>query len=127
MKHLRLPEEQLPNLDFSTLGAEYAWLANTFPNPVQTFHEIANEITAHELAEYLTGKSDNTAAGLSKLKIGLIQDLDDSGIKALLALFNACLVTGTIPSSWKKIIIVPLPKKHHITSLLETRPISLLE
>jgi hypothetical protein len=26
-----------------------------------------------------------------------------------------------------KILIIPLPKKHHITSLLDTRPIALLE
>ena len=75
----------------------------------------------------MTGKSDNTAAGCSKLKIGLLRDLDEAGLKALLALFNSCLVTGTIPSSRKKIIIVPLPKKHHITFLQDTRPISLFE
>ena len=68
MKFLKLDEDQLPNLDLSTLGTEYDWLANSFPKPKEIFYEISDKITLDELREYMTGKSDNTAAGCSKTK-----------------------------------------------------------
>jgi hypothetical protein len=41
--------------------------------------------------------------------------------------FNLCFSTGTIPSSWKKAVIVPVPKKGDLSMLENYRPISLLE
>ncbi|MBV5280639.1 MAG: hypothetical protein J0651_05225, partial [Actinobacteria bacterium] len=124
---MKLKPDMLPNLDLSRLGEQYKWLTHSFPNPTQIFHEIEDQITKEQLIEYVSSRSDKVSTGPTKLKIGVLRSLDDSGINALLTLLNACLVTGTVPSSWKKILLIPLPKKHNITSLLHTRPIALLE
>jgi Reverse transcriptase (RNA-dependent DNA polymerase)/Endonuclease-reverse transcriptase len=47
--------------------------------------------------------------------------------KLLCAFFQFLFITGTIPESWKKCKIVPVPKKGDLSLINNYRPISLLE
>jgi hypothetical protein len=127
--HKKLNIEKDEIFTYSTTDAppDLQWLAHAFPDPSQVFHEISELISLEEFNTYIQGKGDNASPGLSKLRIGILKHLDTEGCKAVLTLINSCIKTCTVPEQWKKILLIPLPKKHFITSLMETRPIALLE
>ena len=127
--HKKLNIEKDEIFTYSTTDAppDLQWLAHAFPDPSQVFHEISELISLEEFNTYIQGKGDNASPGLSKLRIGILKNLDTEGCKAVLTLINSCIKTCTVPEQWKKILLIPLPKKHFITSLMETRPIALLE
>ena len=65
----------------------------------EVIHEINDQISREELTDYINSRSDKVSTGPTKLKIGVIRALDTPGLSAILALLNACLLTGTVPIS----------------------------
>jgi hypothetical protein len=66
------------------------------------------------------------AVGIDEISIAMIKSVSPFAIEAITHLMNASLEKGDFPLSWKKSIIIPLPKKQNPSNLNELRPISVL-
>ena len=87
--------------------------------------EACEPFTAVEL-DHAVGLIRGSAPGRDGLhraflKWGLAPLRDD-----LLALYNSCLATGTVPSAWKVATIIPIPKEAKPSAAKHLRGISLL-
>ena len=105
------------------------WLVDAFPAPDQTtvHNEIGRAISLIELQAVIDNQPDTKSAGRSGLRIGLLQYLDESVLKALLRILSLCLLMGKVPQNWKKILMVPIPKVEHPSSLDDTQTIPKVE
>ncbi|KAF9417392.1 hypothetical protein HW555_005489 [Spodoptera exigua] len=81
------------------------------------------EITTHELLNVL--KTKDTAPGEDDISYSMFYNFPDKQL--IIELFNKCLNEGGVPTQWRNIKVVPIPKPGrdpcNITSL---RPISLI-
>lgn len=84
---------------------------------------ITPEMVIKGIREMPNGK----ATGNSKLDAELLKPIASSVAIPLSFLFNECSQTGFVPSSWKKAILVPVPKVSSPSAISEYRPISVLE
>lgn len=71
--------------------------------------------------------ASNSAPGFDEVKYPMINNLPENAKKFLLQIFNDVWVKGENIDSWKKIVVVPIPKPNKDVNLAESyRPISLL-
>jgi hypothetical protein len=70
----------------------------------------------------------NKATGPQGISNEMLKHLNESSLRILLNIFNACLKLQQIPKAWKQANIFPISKKPKFTGQLQqTRPISLIE
>src|SRR6266576_1187985 len=82
--------------------------------------------TINELCHCLTHNIKNSSPGPDDIHPFMIKNLPDVGLKHLLNMFNQIWTSNSFPLSWKKSVIIPIPKPNkelHLPSSF--RPISL--
>ena len=87
--------------------------------------KIESEITLVEMESCI--KSKDTAPGCDDISYSMIKKLPQNGKLFLLHLFNWFLFIGFVPTQWRDVHVIPIPKpgrNPHCSSSL--RPISLL-
>lgn len=72
----------------------------------------------HLIRKWIKWMTKGKAPGNSKISMDLL--------KPCLP-FDECIRLATIPSSWKKALLVPIPKKANPVGIAEHRPINLTE
>lgn len=106
----------------SSLTPDFVW------PPYPSFRSANNllefEISMHEL-DNCTKKKD-TAPGSDDISYSMINHLPPIGKLLLLQIYNKCLTTGFVPSQWRKVNIIPIPKQGNDPSSTSLRPISLI-
>lgn len=86
---------------------------------------IDREIALFELENCL--KRKDTSPGIDNISYSMVFNLSVSGKKFLLHIYNLILHTGVIPSQWRSIRVVPIPKPgRDPNSSSSLRPISLM-
>lgn len=84
------------------------------------------DISENELEVTLSKKNKDTAPGDDTITYSMITKLPLDAKSYLLAIYNKILETGNVPSQWRTIKIVPIPKSGSTSPLVKFRPISLL-
>jgi len=69
----------------------------------------------------------NKAAGASGITYDLLKCGDEMTFQLISELFKLFLAVKLVPQSWKRSIVVPVPKKGDLTQIKNYRPISLTE
>ena len=103
---------QLPSLDWASLPSYLPPL----PPPI---------IHAHQVYNVLRRLNASKAAAPGDIPIKLIKEFAMELSEPLSVIFNAILHTGNYPSSWKRAVITPIPKKQQVSQLSDLRPISI--
>lgn len=91
-------------------------------------HPPVNEpITAEEIAETIAGQKKNSAPGKDGITWALVRRLPESAIEWLREIYNACLIQGHFPRTWKVATVLMFGKPGKDPTLPSSyRPISLL-
>ena len=66
------------------------------------------------------------ASGQDGISARMLKNTAHSIAPSITKLFNLSLSTGTIPSRWKKSLVVPIPKSQELSNPSHYRPVSLL-
>jgi hypothetical protein len=86
------------------------------------------EFPCDEISYYLTNSPLKKAPGSSGLTNEILRAAESPHFCKLLSnMFRFAYVTGTVPESWTKAVIIPVPKKGDLSLIENHRPISLLE
>ena len=92
------------------------------------FDGVIKKIDETEIEEIIRSLPNNKAPGPSEITYEMLKKLGNKGLKTLVDMFNACLMLGSIPESWRQSNIYPIPKKEDwMADLTNTRPIVLME
>ena len=92
------------------------------------YTSLTDPITESELMETISKLPNNKACGPTGISYEMIKHSGSSCFKALIALFNRCILSNRIPKQWKCGRIYPIPKRNTFDGdLNSTRPISLIE
>ena len=90
------------------------------------FAFLAADISFEELKLALK-LSNNSAAGLDKIKFDLIRKISDSALRLLLGIINEFFNSSTIPKEWSECKVLAVPKPFKDSALPSSyRPICLL-
>jgi hypothetical protein len=111
-------ENQYSSPDGNGVEFERPVLINN--SPVPFIYDV--EVTRH--IRYMTS---GKAPGPSKISVDLLKPCLPLIGTPLSLLFNEVLRLNTVPSSWQRANLVPIPKKPNPTGVDEHRPISLTE
>lgn len=84
-------------------------------------------ITTNEVQEAIADLQINKATGTDNIPADFYKNLNREMIESLTALFNECLVNGTIPQTWKHGRIFPIFKGGDFFAQGNFRPICLLQ
>ena len=100
-------------------------------SPNEQFHRCLSECEdisccEQEVYKLLTKLDQSKASGEDGISAIMLKNTAASIAPSITKLFNASLVTGMIPSQWKKSLIVPIPKDSNASSPSNYRSISLL-
>ena len=79
-----------------------------------------------EVFDLLATLDTTTANGQDGISARMLKSVAASITPSLTKLFNVSLMTGCIPTQWKKSMVVPIPKNSNTSSPTNYRPISLL-
>ncbi len=83
-------------------------------------------ITVEEMERAPTSLKVNQATGPDNIPAWVLRDFAHVLAKPLAAIFNSSLREGILPSAWKSVDVIPLPKRRPPASLeSDLRPISL--
>lgn len=103
--------------------------------PVKTSFDILNKASTNrhcgfltninEIAQLIKQTKPKTSAGLDKIPNIIIKQLPLTYIIELVKIINHCLNNSYFPVSWKKAVIIPIPKKQGHIEAKDFRPISL--
>ena len=124
--HSDLDKANLMNSFFSSCS-------NKFHPPIQCqsipeLSTCSEEIlcSESEICDLLEALDTSKASGKDGISGRMLKSTACSIAPSLTKLFNLSLTTGTLPSQWKKSLIVPIPKSQELSSPSNYRPISLL-
>ena len=79
-----------------------------------------------EVSDHLASLDVSKSSGHDGISARMLKSTAYSIVPSLTKLFNLLLRSNTIPSAWKKALIVPVPKNTGLTDPANYRPISLL-
>ena len=79
-----------------------------------------------EVGDLLAALDPSKASGKDDISAKMLKYTAYSIAPSITKLFNLSLTTGTIPSVWKKSLIVPIPKNQELSNPSNYRPVSLL-
>uniref|UniRef100_A0A3P9IGT3 Reverse transcriptase domain-containing protein n=1 Tax=Oryzias latipes TaxID=8090 RepID=A0A3P9IGT3_ORYLA len=96
----------------------------THPHPV-AHSSLSFTVKEQEVRSILRTVNPRKAAGPDGVPGRVLKDCADQLAGVLTRIFNQSLAQSTVPPCLKSSIIVPLPKKTHITSLNDYRPVAL--
>ena len=97
------------------------------PHQNNTVHRgINSPLQRHELTDALKRLSKNTSPGLDHVSNSLILAAGEIFHDRLFELFQLSWETGIFPATWKRGIVIPIPKKTPATTPADYRPITLL-
>ena len=82
--------------------------------------------TESEVFNLLATLNTTTANSPDGISARMLKSVAASITLSLTKLFNMSLMTGCIPTQWKKSMVVPIPKNSNTSSPTNYRPISLL-
>ena len=123
-------QKDLPKLA-EDLNQFYLWYANP-DNTNQLMREntdadVAEMVmfTVAEVRQVLRRCVAGKASGPDGVPSTILKSCSDDLAEPLCDIFNQCLKTGYIPSSWKHSEIIPVPKKSQPKVLNDYRPIAL--
>jgi hypothetical protein len=92
------------------------------------YKDLMEKPSIQELTEVIKDLPMKKAAGPSQITYEMLKNLNIKTKKRLNNIFHCCLITSTIPKSWKTSNIYPIPKnKDWGAELTNTRPIMLME
>ena len=113
---------------------------NTLPAPLRTTEpivlqlpslpliiELRENISASSLATILKRMSSNKSPGSSGLTYDILKVAPMQVLEAISDFFGLIITLNCAPSSWKRALIVPVPKKGDLNLIKNYRPISLTE
>lgn len=87
--------------------------------------KLEAQLSMHEFEKAL--KSKDTAPGADDISFSMIKYLPDVAKQVLVKIYNTCLFSNFVPTQWRQISIVPIPKPgRDITTATSIRPISLM-
>ena len=88
---------------------------------------MTESLTLHELEEALRKLKQKKAPGPDEITNEMLKHLGPGAKRFLLSVYNQSWHTGTVPTSWKKALVRPIPKKgKDKRDPTSYRPISLL-
>ncbi|XP_072051476.1 uncharacterized protein [Amphiura filiformis] len=93
------------------------------PSPHPTMNDI--NVSCAGVTKLLQNLKPHKAAGPDGIPVRLLKETAEEISPAITMLFQATLNQGTIPSCWKKALVVPIFKKGSRSSAFNYRPISL--
>lgn len=102
-------------------------ILNHSPDPISLndlLHEHIAPSTLHEILKWIPR---NKSPGASGVTYDILKTADFPVLSAISRFFNLMLTTRCTPSSWKRALIVPVPKKGDLCDIKNYRPISLTE
>ena len=80
-----------------------------------------------EVEQWIKWMTRGKAPGRSKVSVDLLKACQPEVATALALLYNECTRLRIAPTSWKRAMLVPIPKKANPNGISEHRPISLTE
>ncbi|GIY90844.1 putative RNA-directed DNA polymerase from transposon BS [Caerostris darwini] len=87
---------------------------------------FCSSFSMHELNMVLNGLNDRKSPGMDNIHHEFLKHLDQTAKSNLLIFFNIIWTTGSVPSLWRKAIIIPVHKKNkNPEEISNYRPISL--
>ena len=89
--------------------------------------ELKPLISSSNIAITLKRMSSNKSPGSSGLTYDILKAAPMQVMEAISKFFELIVILNCAPSSWKRAIIVPVPKKGDLNSIKNYRPISLTE
>ncbi|XP_018405977.1 PREDICTED: uncharacterized protein LOC108782257 [Cyphomyrmex costatus] len=78
--------------------------------PSSSVPDLADRFSMHEMNLALSGLRLNSAPGLDRIDNNIIASLPNAYLEHLLEIFNDLLEDGDFPPSWRKSLIIPVPK-----------------
>ena len=94
--------------------------------PYLPFNFDFNEISEEEVRQALSNLNINKATGPDGISAKLLKLTAPAICHNICELFNASLITATVPTEWKTARIIPVPKSSKAASVNDFRPISIL-
>ena len=89
--------------------------------------ELKNYISASSLMIILKRMCSNKSPGSSGLTYDILKAAPMQVMEGISELFELVIILNCAPSSWKRALIVPVPKKGDLNLIKNYRPISLTE
>ena len=100
---------------------------NIILNEEEMMRKAEEIFSVDAISQVILERPKGKAPGLSGLTNELLIPVSETLAPVIQVLFKACYISGSIPSSWKKAAICPVPKKGDLTEINNYRPISLTE
>ena len=90
-------------------------------------NELRENVSASSIAIILKRMSSNKSPGSSGLTYDILKAAPMQVMEAISEFFELIITLNCAPSSWKRALIVPVPKKGDLNLIKNYRPISLTE
>lgn len=90
-------------------------------------NELKENVSASSIAIILKRMSSNKSPGSSGLTYDILKAAPLQVMEAISKFFELIIIMNCVPSSWKRALIVPVPKKGDLNLIKNYRPISLTE
>ncbi|XP_072030539.1 uncharacterized protein [Amphiura filiformis] len=119
-KQANILNQQFANVFTDDSSAELPDLGPASCAPISKIH-----VNCHGVAKLLRNLKPHKASGPDGVPAKLLKEVAEEIAPAVTLLFQASLDQGTVPSTWKEAVIVPIFKKGDRSSAANYRPISL--
>ena len=117
------------NTNFANLSDEWKKQYNPIARiEDKWYNEILTKSTPQELKDIFKSLPNDKASGPSGISYEMFKKMRDNSIAMFVDFINLCFSFGTMPPTWKKSNIYPIPKNNDwCGDLSNTRPIILIE
>ena len=84
------------------------------------------DVTEREVFNVIRSINVSKSSGLENINSTIIKVAFETLVPQITRMYNLSIRTAKFPDSWKKALVVPIPKKGNLTKVQNYRPISLL-